>query len=89
MDHTMTGIPRNAIFHNCGKRWTGLSRSHCPACHETFNSESAADKHRKGSVVDGNRRCIPPTEAGLVAVQQPWGLCWQTPGSDARFGGAA
>lgn len=32
----------------CGKSWTGPTRAHCGACHETFNSESLADKHRKG-----------------------------------------
>ncbi|MFI5687856.1 hypothetical protein [Streptomyces sp. NPDC051636] len=68
----------------CGKTWTGLRRAHCPACHETFNSDSAADKHRVGKFGD-DRRCLPPTEAGLVATEQPWGTCWQAPGSDLRF----
>lgn len=68
----------------CGSTWTGLRRAHCPACHETFNSDSAADKHRTGKYgVD--RHCIPPEKAGLVAVEQPWGTCWQTPGSDDRW----
>lgn len=62
----------------CGKSWTGLSRSHCPACHETFNSDSAAEKHRTGRP-GPDRRCLPAVEAGLVAVEQPWGVCWQTP----------
>lgn len=69
----------------CGKSWTGLRRAHCPACHETFNSDSAAEKHRVGKYgID--RRCLPPAEAGLVAVEQPWGTCWQAPGTDLRFG---
>lgn len=89
MDHTETSVPRNAIRHSCGKHWTGLSRSHCPDCHETFNSESAADRHRKGSFADGSRRCVPPAEARLVAAEHSWGLCWQMPGSDMRFGGAS
>ncbi|MFD7705623.1 hypothetical protein [Streptomyces sp. NPDC059786] len=56
-------------------------------CHETFNSDSAAEKHRVGKPgID--RRCLPPAEAGLVAVEQPWGTCWQTPGSDLRFASA-
>lgn len=32
----------------CGETWTGITRAHCAACHRTFNSESLADKHRKG-----------------------------------------
>lgn len=68
----------------CGKTWTGLRRAHCPSCHVTFNSDSAAEKHRVGRPgID--RRCLPPAEAGLVAVEQPWGTCWQAPGTDLRF----
>ncbi len=68
----------------CGQSWTGLRRAHCPACHLTFNSDSAAEKHRIGRPgID--RRCLPPADAGLIAVQQPWGVCWQAPGSDLRF----
>lgn len=63
----------------CGKTWTGLRREHCPACHETFNSTFAADKHRRGEF-GADRRCIDPGEAGLVAVDHEWGTCWQTPG---------
>lgn len=66
----------------CGKTWTGLRRAHCPACHETFNSDSAAEKHRRGTP-GPDRRCVPPAEAGLVAVEQPWGTCWQTPSDGA------
>ncbi|MFK0182025.1 hypothetical protein ACIQVR_39445 [Streptomyces xanthochromogenes] len=65
----------------CGKTWTGLRRAHCPICHETFNSDSAAEKHRRGNYgID--RHCLPPADAGLVAVELPWGTCWQTPGID-------
>lgn len=80
---------RSTISCSCGARWTGLRRAHCAAagCHATFNSDSAAAMHRKGSFADGTRRCIPPADAGLVSVEQPWGLCWQKPGSDRRFGG--
>lgn len=80
--------PKNAIYCSCGRHWTGLRRAHCAAdrCHETFNSDSAAEAHRKGSFADGTRRCIAPAEAGLVAVEHPWGLCWQKPGSDERWG---
>lgn len=69
----------------CGKTWTGLRRAHCPSCHITFNSDSAAEKHRVGKPgID--RRCVDPAAVGLVPVEQPWGTCWQAPGSDLRFG---
>ncbi|ONK09479.1 hypothetical protein [Streptomyces sp. MP131-18] len=63
---------------------TGLRRAHCPVCHETFNSDSAAEKHRKGRYgID--RHCIQPADAGLIPVEHPWGTCWQSPGADLRF----
>lgn len=68
----------------CGKTWTGLRRAHCAACCTTFNSDSAAEKHRVGRPgID--RRCVDPATVGLIAVEQPWGPCWQAPGSDLRF----
>lgn len=69
----------------CGKTWTGLRRAHCPTCHQTFNSDSAADKHRVGKH-GPDRHCVDPATAGLVPVEQPWGTCWQTPGTDGRWG---
>jgi hypothetical protein len=86
MSHPATPtVPRGAIFHGeCGRLWTGLRRAHCPVCHETFNSDSAAETHRRGKPgVD--RRCLPPADAGLVAAEHSWGTCWQKPGTDARF----
>lgn len=51
---------------------------------ETFNSDSAAEKHRAGRPgID--RRCLPPADAGLVPVEHSWGTCWQAPGTDLRF----
>ena len=68
----------------CGKSWSGQSRTHCPSCHETFNSDSVANRHRKGAFgVD--RRCIPPAEAGLVAVECSWGVCWHRRRDDPKF----
>lgn len=63
----------------CGKTWSGFRREHCPACHETFNSTFASDKHRRGE--PGARTCLAPVDAGLVPVEHPWGICWQTPGT--------
>lgn len=39
----------------CGKSWTGKTREHCTASHETFNSTAAGDMHRRGDFP--NRRC--------------------------------
>lgn len=64
----------------CGKEWTGLRREHCPACHETFNSTSAGDLHRRGEH-GPDRRCLNPADAGLVAVEHEWGTCWQAAGT--------
>lgn len=74
--------PANAIVHGeCGQWWTGASRVHCAGCHQTFSSESAADKHRTGRY-GGDRRCVSPLDAGLVAREKPWGACWSMPGLD-------
>lgn len=70
------------VHPQCGKTWSGLRREHCPACHETFNSTFAGDKHRKGEPAPG-RRCVHPADAGLVPVEHSWGICWQTPGTYA------
>lgn len=83
MTHTEE-VPRpiNAIIHpECGQWWTGPGRAHCPACHRTFSTDSAADKHRVGKFgVD--RRCVDPATVGLVAKRKPWGDMWQNPGPD-------
>jgi hypothetical protein len=75
-------LPYNAIVHgDCGQWWTGVSRAHCPACHVTFSSDAAANKHRTGKHgVD--RRCLPPAEAGLVPHETEWGTYWSGPGLD-------
>lgn len=79
---TDTDTPKRGpalISHSCGRSWTGLNRAHCPACHETFNSDGAAERHRSGP--HGARVCLPPSSVGLVASREPWGLCWKRPGS--------
>lgn len=79
-------VRRDLISHpKCGRSWSGLTRSHCPVCCETFSCDSAADRHRKGSFgVD--RRCVDPATVGLVAVEKPWGRMWQNPGPAGGFG---
>lgn len=61
----------------CGKQWTGLSRAHCAACHLTFASDSAAEKHRVGKFgID--RRCVDPATKKLVPHETPYGIVWHT-----------
>ncbi len=76
------------VHGQCGKTWTGLRREHCAGCHETFNSTTAGDRHRRGG------RCLDPGAprpegAGLFPVEHPWGICWQTspPGAYIPGGG--
>lgn len=67
------------VHPQCGKSWTGLRREHCPACHETFSSNTAGNLHRRGEFgID--RRCIDPVEAGLVKING----VWQKPGGYER-----
>lgn len=56
-----------------GCTWTGLSRCHCSACHETFGGITGFDMHRRGS------RCSGPENLGL---KQNGAGIWVTP---ARF----
>lgn len=73
------GTAQGNIVHGaCGRSWSGVSRAHCPKCHETFSSDSAAEKHRTGKHgVD--RRCVDPASVGLVSRDQPWGVMWTNP----------
>jgi hypothetical protein len=52
--------------------------SHCGACHLTFSSLTAFDRHqnRTGS----EKLCRDPQEAGLIPVEKPWGVMWSNPG---------
>jgi hypothetical protein len=72
-------LPPAAITHPaCGNWWTGLTRAHCPACHRTFSSDSAADKHRTGKF-EADRHCADPATVGLVARDKPFGTLWGWP----------
>jgi hypothetical protein len=78
-------IPAYAIVHGaCGQWWTGLSRSHCPACHRTFSGETAANRHRSGKH-GTDRRCVDPATVGLVAVQKPYGVMWSNPAPEGGY----
>lgn len=80
-----TERPANAPRHpKCGGWWTGLSRSHCPACCRTFSCDSAADKHRQGRH-GMDRHCVDPATVGLIAVDKPYGVMWQNPGGEQWF----
>lgn len=75
-------LPAGAVSHGCGAWWTGNRRSHCPSCCQTFATERVALLHRSGEGEE--RRCLQPTEIGLVPVPQPWGICWEKPNSKAE-----
>ncbi|GAB2696768.1 FDXHR family putative zinc-binding protein [Kitasatospora kifunensis] len=85
MRYTQSGLPANAVTHgSCGGWWTGLGRSHCASCHETFSGESAAGRHRVGAHgVD--RRCMDPATVGLVARPMPFGTLWSWPAPEVAL----
>lgn len=57
----------------CGRSWGGLRRSHCGACHHTFSSLTAFDKHRSGFL------CRVPHTIGLVEREGVWGMPGERP----------
>ncbi|WP_442386149.1 FDXHR family putative zinc-binding protein [Mycobacterium sp.] len=59
----------------CGARWAGLKTCHCTACHCTFSTVTAFDRHRVGSHADSTRRCVHPARAGLVEAGRRY-RCW-------------
>ncbi|MGY4869789.1 FDXHR family putative zinc-binding protein [Mycolicibacterium elephantis] len=62
----------------CSAQFSGLKTAHCSACHETFSTVSAFDKHRAGSYAADTRRCLPPTSVGLVSANRSY-PCWGYP----------
>jgi len=50
----------------CDSRWTGLTRAHCGACHLTFNSVGAFDKHRV------RFSCQHPETREMIEVEGIW-----------------
>jgi len=68
------GIPKRptpATCRGCTARWHGTRRAHCAACHHTFSSVTAFDRHR---TPDGDHgQCLDPaTLAALVYRHGAW-----------------
>lgn len=76
--------PTRITCPRCDAAWTGLATAHCSACHRTFTTVSAFDKHRDGSHSRGTRHCVDPETVGLVQAARPY-PCWAHPGSNPRF----
>lgn len=50
----------------CDNTWTGVSRCHCSACHQTFGGISTFDQHRKRD------SCLQAESLGLENVAGVW-----------------
>jgi hypothetical protein len=61
----------------CGSVWSGAGAAHCGACHVTFSSLTAFDRHQRAA--DGRLVCVAPAEVGLVGAERPWGVLWSLP----------
>ncbi len=44
---------------NCTSEWTGKTRCHCAACHNTFGGLTSFDKHRR------SYKCLNPEDLDL------------------------
>lgn len=76
----------------CGAWWTGSNTCHCTACHCSFTSQSASDKHRAGSHERDTRHCLDPAtvhnrkgERVLVDAGRDY-PCWGFPAGDKWWG---
>lgn len=65
----------------CDNRWGGLNTAHCAACHRTFTSPTAFDKHRAGKFTDDTRHCEDPASVGLVDAARAY-PCWGQPSGE-------
>lgn len=65
----------------CVIRWSGLNAAHCPRCHRTFSSHSAADMHDgKLNTETGYRPCLFPGDKGMVLRGRAAGVdVWTVP----------
>jgi hypothetical protein len=68
----------------CGTTWGGLSPEHCKACHQTFTSTAAGDKHRTGKhdirTGPDSRRCRTAEEMELKGMTRNRRGHWTTGG---------
>ena len=62
----------------CSAEFAGFKTAHCSACHETFTTVTAFDKHRAGSHASDTRNCLPPASVGLVNANRAY-PCWTRP----------
>ena len=70
----------------CSSRWNGLTTAHCSACHQTFTTVTAFNKHRTGSYSQDTRHCLEPASVGLVDASRAY-PCWGLPAPvDGRTG---
>lgn len=58
----------------CRCKWTGLRRSHCSGCHQSFNSVGAFDRHRTKDF-----KCLDPLDIGLELNNEGY---WREPMSE-------
>ena len=57
---------------DCGKSWGGYRSSHCTVCHESFSSDAAGDKHRRGEYPNG--RVCDTSKFAYDAKRDVWKL---------------
>jgi hypothetical protein len=69
----------------CAAEFSGLKTSHCTACHQTFATVTAFDKHRSGSHATDTRQCLEPSSVGLVKSSRAY-ACWGYPAAREEIG---
>ncbi len=68
-------MPETVHCPKCRLGWSGLSTAHCTACHRTFTTIGAFDRHRTGSHAKDTRSCLAPDTVGLVDAGRLY-PCW-------------
>ena len=81
MAEISTATAGMAACTRCPARWGGLKTAHCPACHQTFTTVGAFDKHRSGQHHNSTRHCVDPASLGLVDAGRAY-PCWGFEGRD-------
>lgn len=59
----------------CDNRWSGVSRAHCSACHETFGGAAFFDRHRRER--NGVGYCLHPSQIEKPVMYLANGM-WQS-----------